>query len=192
MDGVLVNFNKAFAPAFGVGYPSQQVMGHSWLLESADVTLPHFFRVLEDNSHLWESAEPYPWTSKLIQMLDLKVPDWMIMTTATHDPGCWAGKVRWIKRYLTTSALERTVIVGGVIKARLASRGDVLVDDRIENVESWNAAGGVGFRWIEYGEGLTQLAETQINNLGFLLDQHLGHVVTGLHLTRGVKSLVSS
>jgi hypothetical protein len=191
MDGVLVNFNKAFAPAFGLDYPSLGVMDHSWLLSNSNVTLPHFFDLLACNSHLWESAEPYPWTAKLIQLLDLKVPDWMILTAATHDPDCWSGKAKWITRYFTESVLKRTVIVGGNIKARLASRGDILIDDRFENVESWIAAGGVGVQWVDYGEDLKVLAETQISNLGHLIDQHLGNVTMGLHLTRGVKSLVS-
>jgi hypothetical protein len=191
MDGVLVNFNKAFAPAFGLDYPSQGVMDHSWLFRIRTSLFPNSSTCWRVIRICGNSAEPYPWTSKLIQLLDLKVPDWMILTAATHDPGCWAGKAKWIKRYFTTSVLERTVVVGGNIKARLASRGDILIDDRFENVESWIAAGGVGVQWVDYGEDLKVLAETQISNLGHLIDQHLGNVTMGLHLTRGVKSLVS-
>ncbi len=192
MDGVLVNLNKAAASTFGLKYPSNSVLGHDWLLANSKTSVPEFLDRLEANPHLWEQAEPYPWTSKIVQMLDLKTPQWMILTSATHAPACWSGKVKWIRRYLTDDAVFRVIMVGGQDKARLASRGDLLIDDKFENVKHWNAAGGVGFHWIDYSEDLLELVENQLGKLNGAIDQHVEWNHLGRkELTPRAKALVS-
>jgi 5'(3')-deoxyribonucleotidase len=170
-DGVLANFNKAFAPAFGLTYPSRTVLHHEWLMNTAGVSVSEFFRIVETHSYLWENAEPYPWTSEMVQVLDLAVPDWMILTSATHDPDCWSGKVKWFKRYLTDSLIDRVVMIGGR-KHRIASKGDLLIDDHYENIEAWRAAGGVAIHWIDYTDDLEELARKQIEQLTQVLDNY--------------------
>ena len=163
-DGVLANFNKAFASAFGLTYPSRTVLHHEWLMNTAGVSIPEFFEITKAHSYLWEKAEPYPWTGRLVQELDLAVPEWMILTSATHDPACWSGKVKWFEHYLTDSSLSKVVMVSGQ-KARLASKGDLLVDDHYVNVEAWRAAGGVAIHWTDYTEDMTVMANQQIDRL---------------------------
>ncbi len=172
-DGVLINFNKAFAPAFNLEYPRKTVLFHSWLMDTASVSVPDFFRIGEAHSYLWEKAEPYPWTARLVQVLDLAVPEWMILTSATHDPESWSGKVKCYKKHFTDSIVDKLIVIGGN-KARVASKGDILVDDHYTNVEAWRAAGGVAFHWIDYTEDLTEMAADQITQLSSFLDEHLG------------------
>lgn len=173
-DGVLANFNKAFAPAFGLEYPTKTVLYHDWPMQASNTaSASEFYRICERHPTLWESAEPYPWTSAIIQVLDLKDPEWMILTSATHDPECWSGKVKWFTHHLTESSLNKLVMVSGR-KWRIASKGDILIDDRYENVEGWREAGGVAYHWIDYTEDLTELARDQIDRLSSFLDEQLG------------------
>ena len=125
--------------------------------------------MLKSNPELWDRAEPFPWTSDLVQLLDVKTPHWCILTKATHDPVCWSSKVKWVDRYLSPSALSKLIIVGGP-KSQLASKGDVLIDDAFHNVTTWRNAGGVAFHWVEYSEDLTDLAALQLVDVGKLLD----------------------
>ena len=175
MDGVLANLNKAIAPAFGLEYPREGIVGYSWLMDKANVSAPQFFNIMESNSGLWETAPPFPWTSKLIQILDLKFPDWMILTSATHDAACWHGKVEWVRRYLTETGVKKLVMIGGN-KERIASRGDLLIDDWFVNVTAWREQGGIAYHWLDYSEGMLDPGYKQLEDLSQFLDEHLGVV----------------
>ena len=174
MDNVLVNFHKVTAPVFNLPYPSKTVLGYEWLLQAAKLTPEEVLSVMKSHPRIWEEAEPFPWTADLIQLLDVKTPHWLLLTTATHDPACWSGKVKWVERYLSSAALNKLVIVGGP-KSQLAGRGDVLVDDAYHNVAAWREAGGAAYHWVEYSEDMTELAAKQVIDLSTFLDAHFGY-----------------
>lgn len=165
MDGVLANFNKAGCQTFGVEYPKRSRLWHTWLRDQSGISQSEWFEIMANDPKIWDRIEPFPWTSTLVQCLDVHAPGWKILSSATHDPACWSSKARWVmQRLFPITSLHRLVLVGGR-KFELASRGDVLIDDWQENIESWKAAGGVAFKWDEFTEDMEETANQQIDSL---------------------------
>lgn len=170
MDGVLANFNKAGAVTFGLEYPKRSRLWHTWLQDQSGVSLDDWFGVMEADPTIWDRIEPFPWTPHLVQMLDVCTPGWKILSSATHDPNCWSSKARWVMRQLfPITSLHRLILVGGR-KFELATRGDVLIDDCQENLQGWEANGGVCFRWVEFTDDMEDQAAAQINALRKFLE----------------------
>lgn len=172
MDGVLANFNKAGCATFGIEYPKNTRLWHTWLYEQAGLSLQAWFdRVLSDPD-IWDRIEPYPWTADLVQCLDAASPGWKILSVGFRDPKCWASKVQWVTdRLFPVTDLHRLILVGGN-KFELAREGDLLIDDSLDNLNKWKLAGGQIFKWVEYTEDCPDKAAAQIEVLReFLLSR---------------------
>ena len=152
MDGVLVNFDKHACKAHGVVYPSNTVLGHSWLYDQLGCTVDHFLDTVDQTPDFWQNLEPYPWTAALIQFLDIEFPDWRILSGGTHNGASWGGKVDWVRKHLQLPGLEKLNLVYGARKSHLCRPGDILIDDHVLNCNEWLAAGGRVFQWIAYSE----------------------------------------
>lgn len=172
LDGVLGNLNKSMCQSFGIVYPKATTLSYDWVLTASQVGLDEFFRVLESNPEIWDRVEPFPWTPKLVQCLDLHAPNWKILSEAIIDPACWHGKVKWVRNFLSQSHVHRLALTG-FKKYELACPGDILIDDRELNVEEWVRRGGHAFRWMDYTEDLVDSAEGQIISLSAFLEDHL-------------------
>lgn len=165
MDGVLANFNKAGCKTFGLEYPKQSRLWHTWLQDQSGVSLHGWFETMAADPTIWDRIEPFPWTPQLVQCLDIHAPGWKILSSATHDPKCWSAKADWvINRLFPITSLHRLVLVGGR-KFELANRGDVLIDDWQENIDHWMQRGGVAFKWEEFTEDMEDHAAAQIDRL---------------------------
>jgi len=172
LDGVLGNLSKAMCQSFGLEYPKATSLVYDWVLVASQLGVEGFFRVLESDPGVWDRVEPFPWTAKLIQCLDLHAPDWKILSEAIIDPACWHGKSRWVKKFLSKPHLHRLVLTGSK-KYELTRPGDLLIDDHITNVEEWTRRGGHAFRWVEYTEDMVGAAEDQIILLSAFFERHL-------------------
>ena len=171
LDGVLANFNKACCQTFGLDYPKETILWHTWPHDVSGKDLDTWFNVLTDDPDLWTRIEPFPWTPAIVQVLDLHTPGWKILTTATQDPACWGGKAAWVtQRLFMRDSLHRLVIVGGH-KWELMSPGSVLVDNDLRNVTEWQKQGGHAFLWKEFTEDMVQAAMNQIEQLRLFLAQ---------------------
>lgn len=165
MDGVLANFNKATCKLFGLTYPTRSRLHHTWVRDESGVSLDRWFDSMAADPDVWDRIEPFPWTPKLVQCLDIHAPEWKILSAATQDPRCWSSKAAWVtKRLFPVANLHRFILVGGR-KYELAQRGDVLIDDYDENVEQWRLRGGEAFKWIEWTDDMTEEADRQIEEL---------------------------
>lgn len=165
MDGVLANFNKATCRLFGLTYPTRSRLWHTWLQDESGVSLERWFSTMAADPGVWDRIEPFPWTPKLVQCLDIYAPDWKILSATTQDPRCWSAKAAWvIKQLFPVASLHRLILVGGR-KYELAQRGDVLVDDHSENVEQWRVRGGEAFKWTEWTDDMPEEADRQIEEL---------------------------
>ena len=173
MDGVLVNFHKHACPLFGIAYPKNSVLGWNWLFERAGVGIDEFLSRVDSTAGFWEGLDAFPWTSDLMQVLDVVNPDWGIMTAGTHDPRSWAGKAAWVSRHLQASGLYRLVVMHGQ-KGKIGGCGDVLIDDSYDQCVAWNHAGGKAFHWVEYSEDLSGPAMEQVGRLKMLITQWSG------------------
>lgn len=155
LDGVLVNFNKTFAPAYGLIYPDNQILGKRWIFNNSEMSLRQWLEVMRLNTHRYENAEPVKYLADLISILDDVAPGWSILSEVLNFPDCWSGKIHWVQKYLGRDMVQRTILTGCSAseygtKAVLCASGDVLIDDCQITIDKWRLKQGVGFFWTEY------------------------------------------
>ena len=126
LDGVLVNFEKGFED-LGQGSKKDMDSKTFWKILS---TAPRFFRDLEwmpDGEELWNHIKRYNPT---------------ILTAPVREstmPHCKEDKKTWVKEHLGNMK-----IIIDSNKGNYANEGDILIDDKEENIVSWETADGVG------------------------------------------------
>lgn len=80
------------------------------------------------------------------------------LTGPIVSPECHYGKAEWVQRQWSKWALTELVICPAERKRYLAGPNRILIDDRIKNVEEWNAAGGIGIHHKgDYADTLAQV-----------------------------------
>lgn len=101
-----------------------------------------FWSRMQDEG-FWGNLPPTKWMGRLLRHVDeISGGNWYIASTPRD--GCqfsYAGKVRWVKRYLRNHT-KRLILIED--KELLAGRDKVLIDDKPENIDKWDAAGGFG------------------------------------------------
>ena len=167
-DGVLTNTSKLNCQKLGLKYPSYKdyidMSNYAWV---RDMTTPEEFYKSFKGVKFWESVSPFPWARNLLEYINqLTKGDFVILTRAMNDHGCYAGKKKWWTRHFP-EYLGKLVIVGprqrivrgekeffeGGEKEFFAnSEYDILIDDSINNITKWEDAGGSGFWWVELPE----------------------------------------
>jgi 5'(3')-deoxyribonucleotidase len=110
MDGVLCNFDKAL---------NEQVPADRQEHNGKYTAVPGFFLGMEPMLGAIEAFE------KLSRVYDI----YILSTGPWSTPGAWTEKVLWVKKYLVKAAYKRLIL--GHRKDLL--RGDILIDDRLEN-----------------------------------------------------------
>lgn len=144
MDGVTVNWTLGMCRANNLPYPKNAKLKPYGLAE-------FLTRKQIDAAHtpieFWTGLPSYPWTSPLIDLVDITCPHWQFLTKACVSPWSYSGKALWIESYCSQHS-KRLIICRGS-KALVGKPGDILIDDHPENIGEWNKMGGIGFRWEE-------------------------------------------
>lgn len=110
MDGVLCDWNGAMAKQ-----KPEDRHEHNGKYTAA----PGFFL----------NMEPIPGAIDAFEELASKYDIYILSTGPWSTPGAWTEKVLWVKKYLSEPAYKRLIL--GHRKDLL--RGDILIDDRLEN-----------------------------------------------------------
>jgi 5'(3')-deoxyribonucleotidase len=83
---------------------------------------------------------------------------WEILTAAgviNRELVVW-DKNEWIKEYISPTVVVTCTMTGSQ-KGMFAFEGSVLIDDRIKNIESWEANGGIGILHTSAAETIKEL-----------------------------------
>ena len=145
LDGVMVDFYGETTRILGVPYkslPSAEAWGR---LEQVN----HLFRnlpMLPDALELWQGIQG----RGLPRILTAKPKPTGKLITAAGD------KVAWVRENVDKQ-VPVIVVEHGLMKARWARPGDILIDDLERNIAAWVAAGGVGILHRSARETLEQL-----------------------------------
>ena len=104
----------------------------------------------DDLDHAWWSTMPvFRGAKKFYQDVRALAPVNYLSAPIPHAD-CFSGKAQWIvsnmagARRQSRFALLDLVLCSAKDKYFLAGPGRILVDDRIKNVQQWEAAGGIG------------------------------------------------
>lgn len=150
MDGVIANFTKQACKVMGEPYPSNTVFkDYSWVFDKHG---KHSCYKRMKGHHFWLEVEPFPWTQKLIDIVDKESDgNWMYLTKPMVDPFCYSGKAEWIMKH-RRNTLDKLTIIGSGKHHVARNVFDVLIDDKIGNCEDWTKAGGSAYFWEEISD----------------------------------------
>jgi hypothetical protein len=132
MDGVLVDWNRAFkdsnkeqldAKQYELKYGKHSIWkiakGYEWW-----ATLPW----MEDGHYLWDFLKTLPY-------------DVQILSSPSLEKSCVKAKHDWVRKNLGSN-VKVNLIIGGKHKVKFArSKNDILIDDKLSNINSWNTIG---------------------------------------------------
>jgi hypothetical protein len=94
----------------------------------------------------WASMPVYDGARALVQAAR-KLGAVRFLTGPIPSPTCYGGKAEWVKNFQPEKGrfgLMDLIICPASDKGLMAGPRRILIDDRIENVEGWRAAGGIG------------------------------------------------
>jgi FMN phosphatase YigB (HAD superfamily) len=136
MDGVLVDFDKGYKNLTG-----QET--HHVDLQGKDEFWGTFRQSLEDKKmqekDYWANLEWMPDGKELWDHIQSMKPT--LLSAPSRDPQSRWGKRIWVKKNIPGTPL---ILAAASAKKNYANKNSILIDDRISNINEWNAAGGIG------------------------------------------------
>lgn len=166
LDGVLINWTKEVCKITKIEYPKNKI------LEAYELGkyLPQ--KVIDEihwSEEFWTALDPFPWTKKIIDLVDITCSEWRFLTRACSSPYSYSGKALWINNYYPQH--NKRLIVCRGSKSFACKPNDILIDDHPKNIKEWNKMGGRGFHWSEMTEDYSY--KPQFDNLKqFLLENY--------------------
>ena len=139
MDGVLVDLMGGVCAKFGVPMPENPTY------DLSEIGIPDVWDYIAgEGARFWEDLPAYPWTQKVVKLAVTYAAEEnvYILSKPTVAPGCWAGKVKWVRRVLGEQWVERLILARE--KWTLAAPGRLLIDDFDLNIREFQRAGGYG------------------------------------------------
>ena len=149
MDGVLVDFDKGYEELTGkhTKHVDLQDKNEFWSLlnrslKEKDLTEYDYWVNLEwmpDGKTLWNYIKGYnPY----------------ILTAPSRDPGSRQGKNEWAARL---DGMKKLYFKPAYAKAEYAGKNRILIDDRKDTIDKWNANGGIGILHTSADNTIKQL-----------------------------------
>jgi hypothetical protein len=141
MDGVLVDFVGGAHRVFGKHYDRTAPLVWEFFKEWG-VTFEEFDA--KCGIDFWDFLDWMPDGIGIERAVRNKfsLKDIYLLTTPMPNPGSGTGKLRWIKRCMTW-AYDRTIL-SYAPKSLFAKPNTLLIDDKDQNIEEFEAAGGRG------------------------------------------------
>ena len=151
MDGVLVDFDKGYEELTGKNtkHADLQDKNEFWGLLARSlkdkglteydywVNLPW----MPDGQTLWDYIKGYnPY----------------ILTAPSMDPGSKQGKKEWVERL---DGMKKLYFKPAKFKPEYAGKNRILIDDRQDTIDGWNAKGGIGIYHTSAANTIKQLKD---------------------------------
>ena len=136
MDGVLADFFGAW----------KKLIGKDWRnIDNIDDALQR----IRDKDDFWLEIPKTPNAMNLLSLVkQLKGKYNILSAPLANDPNSEPHKREWIKKHLKAFPPSKVIITAD--KAKYATQPDgtpnILIDDFGQNINKWQAAGGVGFK----------------------------------------------
>ena len=137
MGGVLVDFFDAWA----------KLMGKKNFRDIKDIDKG--LQAIRDKDDFWLKLRPTPNAGKLLALVrKLKGSYTILSSPLADDPRSEPHKRMWVEKNLKQFPPKAVIITGN--KAKYAQQSDgtpnILIDDFGQNIDKWNAAGGIGVK----------------------------------------------
>lgn len=170
MDGVIADFVAGICLAHGrtSPYAGGANLGVFDMEKIWGITPEEFWRPA-NSREFWEDLPKTPEADSIIALASARFApeDIAILTSPSMDPGSIPGKRAWIERHYPQ--LKSSMILTSA-KQFLAGEGRVLIDDRTENIDSFNAFGGEGVMVPRAWNRMHGLAGSVVEEVAAALD----------------------
>lgn len=144
MDGVLVDFEKGYEELTGKNIRGQHIKGDADFWQPISDAGEDFWTNLEwmnDGKQLWSYIEKY--NPKLL-------------SAPSREKSSRTGKEKWVEENLPNVPL---ILKSADQKQLYASPKSILIDDRKDNIQRWNEAGGIGILHTSASDTIKKLKE---------------------------------
>jgi 5'(3')-deoxyribonucleotidase len=150
MDGVLADFNTGVETLTGREFPNTDQGHNDYDERKEELTNKRLFRMLP----------PMPDMYDLIGYVRHTGLPWEILTAAgvVNRELVVFDKNEWIKEHVSPTVVV-TCTMSGSQKGMFAIKGSVLIDDRKQNLDAWEAHGGIGILHTSAEDTINQLKE---------------------------------
>jgi len=152
MDGIFVDFDAGVRERYNNDWHPTE-----WAIPYREfgTTFKEFWDGI-DFPGFWRGL---PWTEDGKRIRSIIEPMRPIILTCAVLPYAMPGKMQWLKKHWPDVIKEKRVIItaGHEAKAAVSGPGKILIDDKNENIDEWNEAGGTG---ILYPRPWNKLAGT--------------------------------
>ena len=164
MDGVLVDFDEGYKELTGVStqHADSQGKNEFWglfrdSLKNKDISERSYWANLDwmpDGKQLWDYIKeynPYVLTAPSVNF-DIPFEERYKM----ENNQSMQGKTEWVKRLPN---MKKIYFRSAARKADFAGPNKILIDDRKDTIDSWNANGGIGILHTSAANTIKQLQE---------------------------------
>jgi hypothetical protein len=164
MDGVLVDFDKGYKELTGVTthHADSQGRNEFWKLyrdnlKNKDIPEKSYWANLDwmpDGKQLWDYIKeynPYVLTAPSVNF-DLPFEE----RYKLENNESMQGKTEWVQRLPN---MKKLYFRSAQRKADFAGPGKILIDDRKDTIDSWNANGGIGILHTSTANTIKQLQD---------------------------------
>ena len=142
MDGVLVDFDKGYKDLTGT--------------EASFSTDPKEFwaPIHKMGAAFWIKLKWMPDGKQLWSYIDKYNPK--LLSAPSRDESSKIGKFVWVKRNMPGTKL---ILRAAEQKQQFAKPNAILIDDRVDNIQRWKDAGGIGIHHTSTADTIKQLQE---------------------------------
>lgn len=118
----------------------------------------------DQGAAFWAGLAIFPWAHDLVALCQSYAPT-TLLTSASEDPSCYAGKAQWIAKHMPGT--PHLIARGG--KTCCAHPGALLIDDSPHNVDAFRSAGGQAILFPGHGNELHQLVQDPMTHVRTML-----------------------
>ncbi|MHA1540851.1 MAG: hypothetical protein ACTSXL_02105 [Alphaproteobacteria bacterium] len=171
MDGVLADFAKG-VENLQLGYSIEKLNNSGKFLneENKKLKINMYEKIDKTGVSFWEKLPLMEKTKELYDYCLHYNP--YILTAAPSTFGvdhslfknAEIGKKIWVKKHIGQKQLDRFICTESSLKSSFVDKEkskQILIDDRIKNIESWEDAGGIGILFKTAEQALIDLKELE-------------------------------
>ena len=164
MDGVLVDFDEGYKELTGVTtqHADSQGKNEFWSLfrdslKNKDISERSYWANLDwmsDGKQLWDYISPYNPYVLTAPSVNFDIPFEERYKVENNES--MQGKTEWVQRLPN---MKKIYFRSAARKADFAGPNKILIDDRKDTIDSWNANGGIGILHTSTANTIKQLQE---------------------------------
>jgi len=144
MDGVLVDFEGGYEQLTGKNIRGNHVKGDK------DFWVP----ISKAGESFWTGLN---WMSDGVQLWEyIKRHNPKLLSAPSREESSRTGKQKWVEQNIPGTPL---LLKSAELKQLYASPKSILIDDRADNIQRWNEAGGIGILHTSAADTIQQLKD---------------------------------